>query len=290
MRPNLVGSLVSTGCDWITVTCKDPDSIERCKEIAFSLLVSEESMGNFARPWFQSGYEGLQCGHVQWGEREDGCIVRLGSIVASAHWKRLFLAADNCTRLDLQATFRLEGSVKTALRRHYSQIHRHRKLFKRAPRLRRVEDDDGGYTIYSGRRCSDVFGRAYDKGAESGEKQWENCARYEVQYNGERARRVAYSIVARSAELVDLAANVLQFFQHRGAVLRSLLDSLKSQVILMTSTCRAKATDAARVLRWLRHSVSPSVSRLVHHDFLQEVLFSLRLTNLSRADLVLHSP
>src|SRR5258705_6239234 len=77
------------GVDWLTVTRADRFRIEKAQELAFALTAVELSMGMYGKPWHQSGYDGFACGHVQYGERTDGCIVRLGSIRSEEHTSEL---------------------------------------------------------------------------------------------------------------------------------------------------------------------------------------------------------
>lgn len=267
MKQKLEGVFRDAGVDWITVTAKDPAKVEQLRSFAYSMLENQLGIGNFGRPWFQSGYVGVACGHVQFGDRQDGCILRLGGHIANAYWMRVVPMADNVTRIDLQTTFQSEEQPATVVHRHYKEIQRKRRLFKRAPRLSRICDDDGGYTVYTGRRCSNVMGRIYDKESESGMSEYERCIRYEVQYNGKRAKWVAKALASCQSSASDVARSVLEFFLERGASLRKLLEKLSSAVSLETSCPAERPTDVVRKLEWLLRSVRPSVRHLVTLGF-----------------------
>jgi len=263
LRRKIEGTFIDAGVDWITVTAKTPEKVERLRTFAYAMLDNQLGLGYFGRPWFQSGYVGVACGHVQFGDRADGCIIRLGGTLAKCYWMTVAEMGDNVTRIDLQATFRAEEEPRLLVHRHYKEIQRKRRLFKRAPRLSKIEDDDGGYTVYTGRRCSNVFGRIYDKASESKEKRFEKCVRYEVQFNGRRAKWVALATRRSLLAAEDIANNVLLFFQERGASLRSLLDTLSQCVSLDTSLPNEAPTDVVRKLEWLARSIRPSVRHLV---------------------------
>lgn len=264
MKQKLDGVFVDGGVDWITVTAKEPAKVERLRSFAYAMIDTQLGAGFFGRPWFQSGYVGVACGHVQFGDRQDGCILRLGGYVAKGYWMRVIEMCDNVTRIDLQTTFRAVEQPAVVVHRHYREVQRKRRLFKRAPRLSRICDDDGGYTMYTGRRCSNVMGRIYDKASESKRTEYEGCVRYEVQYNGKRARWVSKVLAQGLYASADIARSVLEFFAERGCSVKPLMDILSSAVSFDTSAPVEPVTDVKRKLEWLLRSVRPSVRHLVN--------------------------
>lgn len=262
---------IDAGVDWITVTAREKTKVEGLRSLAYSLIDCQLGEGFFGRPWFQSGYVGVACGHVQFGDRPDGCILRLGGYMAKNYWMKLVELSDNITRIDLQVTIRTEEGAPNVVHKHYKQIQRNRRLFKRAPRLSRICDDDGGYTVYTGRRCSNVMGRIYDKFSESKIARFERCVRYEVQFSGKRARWVAMATLQSSYGFAEVARAVLEFFSERGAVVRSLLEAVSSAVFIKTSHPHDGPTDITKKLEWLLHSVRPSVRHLVSLGLAEKV-------------------
>lgn len=275
MRAKLSGRLISAGIDYITVTARTKNALERLQEIAFALIEVELSQGAISKQWYQSGYVGFSVGHVQYGERYDGCIVRLGGPVAHAHWQRVYEAADNCSRLDTQATFRVTEDPAKVCERHYVELRRWRKNFKRAPKLSRITDDEGGYTVYSGRKVSDVMGRIYTKFAQSACKQFEQSVRYEVQFNHRRAKSVANAIIAGSLRIADIAFSTLEFFSERGAALRPLLEWLGKQTSIEVLNPRVLKSDCEKLLQWIGKQVRPSVRLLLARGLRREVSLAL---------------
>ena len=259
MRKRILIEIREVGVDWITVTARDPEKVERLRTFVYSLLECEAGKGNLGKPWFQSGYVGLSCGHVQFGERDDGVIARLGGCVAKDYWMRLMELADNVSRFDLQATCKVSENVRELLDRHFRQIQRRRREMRRAPRLSRVMEDEGGYTIYTGRKISNVFGRIYDKFHESKQDYYRGCVRYEVQFNGKRAKWVSSVVRANRQGLREIALAVFEFFADRGCSCRRLLELLKDTVSIDTGCPPAKPSDVAIKLEWLFRSVRPTV-------------------------------
>lgn len=286
MAQKLEGQFIEAGIDWITITAKDEAKIERLRSWAYAMLETEIDRGMIGRPWYQSGYVGVACGHIQFGDRQDSAILRLGGYVAKGYWQHVMQFADNITRLDVQCTFRAEEKPAVVVHRHYQEIQRKRRPFKRAPSLSRITNADGGYTVYSGRRCSNVMGRIYDKASESKLDHYAGCVRYEVQFNGKRARWVANAIASSSLGLVDIARTVLEFFNSRGASVRLLLEKLSSTLLIKTSPPPDGPTDIARKLEWLLRSVRPSVRLLVNLGLRDRVLGLLGFNEAFSSELV----
>lgn len=286
MTTKLAGDFIEAGIDWITITAKEPSKIERLRSFAYAMMEGELDRGMLGRPWYQSGYVGVACGHIQFGDRNDSAILRLGGHVAKSYWQRLIQFADNITRIDVQCTFRAEEKPAVVVHRHYQEIQRKRRPLKRAPSLSRITNADGGYTVYSGRRCSNVMGRIYDKASESGLDHYKNCVRYEVQFNGKRARWVAQAIASSSLSLNQIAQLVLEFFGSRGASIGRLLDKLSSSLLFKTSPPFDGPTDIARKLDWLLRSVRPSIRLLVNLGLRERVLCLLGFDEASSSNLL----
>ena len=270
--------LVSVGVDYLTVVGHSTESIDQMREIAFALMEVEISEGMFSRPLGFAGYEGFQVGSVYYGERADGCIVRVGGNLAAAHYQRLLKVSDNVTRIDLQSTCRLEGNVSRFIRGLFTTHKNYSNKFKRAPKPSLFIGRDESCTMYSGSRQSDRYGRIYDKGLESGLSQFQNCVRFEVEFKGKRARRLAYSLGQRVIKFSELSASVWSFFSNRGVLIKFRSVFSNSREILISSLSRARTPDCARVLEWLQRSVRPSVSRLLHGGLLGSVRFALGLS------------
>lgn len=277
MRAKLKAQFFEASVDWITVTTKSKDRTERLREFAMSLIDNQHGLNFRGRAWFQSGFQGVVCGHVQYGERGDEGMLRLGGYMAHSYWIRARELADNVTRFDLQVTMQYSHEPARVVHKHYREMQVHRRGKLKAPRLSRVVDDDGGYTVYTGRRCSNVMGRIYDKASESKLERYERCVRYEVQFSGERAKWVATASAASQLESTTIARSVLEFMKLRGARVGRLL-VLLSAVQSIDITCpTAAASDLEKVLTWFKHSVAPSVRRYVNRGYLEDILSALSL-------------
>ena len=215
-------TLVHTGCDWITVTTHGGKASTNLFEAGQFLLREAITLGNQKKPWSMSGFHGYKAGCAQVGTRDKEVMIRLSSDFAHQYWREVYDDADNCTRFDVQATFRVSSEVGPLLKRHFDQAKRIHEKRSRAPTLSALSTNNGPSTIYFNRRVSEAFGRIYDKGAESKLDQWRDCIRYEVEFKGTEARR--RSAFVRQQKNSDLAAGSLaiEFFAGRGIRLGKL--------------------------------------------------------------------
>jgi len=270
--------LVSIGVDYLTVVGHSKEAVESMRTIAFGLVEVELSAGAFSRPLGFAGYEGFQVGSVYYGERDDGCIVRIGGHLAAAHYHRLLEVADNVTRIDLQTTCRLDGNVSKFIRHQFAMHRRFSNRFKKAPMPSLFIGRDNSCTMYSGSRQSDRYGRIYDKGAESGLKQWQNCVRFEVEFKGKRARRIAHGLSEHLTDIFVLSRTVWSFFSVRGLLIKFESIFSTSREFLNSSVVRAKCLDVDRLLAWLNKSVRPSICRLQSRGFSERLRLALGLS------------
>jgi len=265
--PILKGTLVSAGVDWISVTQRPGDDMEVLRTIALALAEVELSADMYGSPYAAQGYQGFRVGSITYGERDDGCLMRLGGALAQGHWRRVAQHARHITRLDLQATFQTNIDPSLALKRHYSEMKAHSKKFKRAAQPELFLGRDESVTVYSGRRVSDTFLRAYDKGRESKLAQWLGCLRYEAEFKGQRSSHLTNRLAAIVNEHPISSTLVLELFRKRGAGVRNLLEVSQD----CTSLCKwlrvpARVSDVERTLSWLSRSVRPSVDAIVRRQ------------------------
>lgn len=211
--------LVHSGCDWLTATAMGGKRSNDLYNAAEFLLHEAIRRGNDKKPWSMSGFHGYKAGGVQCGNRADEVMVRLSGDYAHEYWKEVFDDADNITRFDAQATFRIRGEVGPLIARHFEQAKRLCKGKRRAPTVSLFSTNNGPSTLYLNRRVSEVFARIYDKGAESGLAQLRGCIRYEVEYKGDTARKISAFVRSQAAPDTVCARLAIDYVASRGCVL-----------------------------------------------------------------------
>lgn len=269
--------LLSAGCDWITVTQEPGEKMDQLREMSLGLADAEMHNGMFGRPWSASGYEGFSCGHLEYGERHDGCIVQLHSHLSHAHWLRFFALARNVSRIDVEVTTATEEDPAFRLRRHLRQLQRHNRKLKRGPQLSYMVSHTGGMTIYSGSPQSDVRLRIYDKERESNQSQWSKAVRFEAQFRRGSSLRMARNMSSARSPGQTGGAAVRRILQNRGGSCRTLNELLRGSVSFETLQDAPTLKDVDRVCGWLRKSVQPSVQRLLVYTERAVVLEALGL-------------
>lgn len=270
-------TLVDLGVDWLTVTQKSGPHREYLRSLGEDLLAAERSHGGYIRAWSSYGYEGLHCGRVDCGTRHDGTILRLSSGAASKHWRHAYRLASGCSRIDLQLTFRVLRGPTKEIRSLHRKARRHRPKVGKAPVVTMLSGTDGACTLYLGKRTSDVFGRCYDKAAESKLECFSNCVRFETEFKGRMARAVVHTLFGSGNESAYIAARVSGFFSNRGASSRAFHSLPQGYLLQGKSHDLGFVSDESRSLAWLDKTVRPTVERLIEYNHLNEVLAALGL-------------
>jgi len=269
--------VVSEGVDYITCTRSKEDGYLGVEALADRLLSAERGLGNNLRPWAGLGYEGFQCGQFTVGSRADGYLMRASGECARENWNLLEAYCSNISRLDVQVTFLCRQPVLQCLNSMLKSMLDHKPKHGRKPKVSQVRDWEGGCTIYTGKRQSNAFGRAYSKGAESGLTCYQNCARCEVQFSGHRALGMARYLAQHPLGLIPFRACVCGFFVERG-VPRAIFANLGHQLMKPNNSGpRRPLSDRENSLKWLREQVRPTIERLKASGDVEAALAALGL-------------
>ena len=211
------------------------------------------------RPWAWRGYVGASAGQAAWGIREDGAILQMSGQAAA--WGALCdLPYTGVPRVDVQCTVWGLSSPETVPRTAAALAARAREGATGRPWSVRLEDGHGdGDTCYVGSRQSAWFLRIYDKGAESGEAQYEGAVRFEVEAHDECAAALYGSRQKGPLVGATAAGVVAGYLAHRG--LRQMLPVS----VGYTAPARVprEVTPTERTLNWLGEGVAPTIARLL---------------------------
>jgi len=265
---------VESGIDYITCTETGKGKSGKLMIPAERIMRAEARQGNEIKGWRMEGFSGFRCGQIEVGQRHDGTIVRMSGSCANDNWKRVFAVATNCSRLDLQTTYRPDLDVEKFIRRNLRAMLKWSNADKQRACVDYRFNNRKGTTIYSGERTSARFLRMYDKGKESREAWYSGCVRLEAELKAKLAQSIALQLF-RSKELQPtIIAGVRQCFSERGAVRLSCSKSL------LEFTVRRKRSDRDRYLTWLKEAVRPGVQKIVAAGDIDEVLLALDLGHL----------
>lgn len=264
--------------DWITVTAKSQQARDKLLQLAKKELDRAiTGSKRLVMPFSFMGYKGWSMQHIQFGEREDSCLVMLSGSPAGQLWRDFALTAENISRLDLAVTFTLEKPDSLLLINYWDNIEQSRANGKRPKTLYTIIfNSKGGQTLYVGSRESSLFGRIYDKGIQDRELQVQEGKiwRWEVEIKKPKALVVAREMVLLGAEWTAtmIGGYVWDFFNERWCKPRFP----KTENILVAEY-HAEATSEDAKLKWLTTQVKPTVHRLINAGLQDEVLSALSL-------------
>jgi hypothetical protein len=258
--------------DWLTVTARDPSAEALIREIGLSAIRDESDTGEKVGNWRFQGYVGAHSGHVQFGTRPDGSILRLSSAAAAERWQRVASDAVHCTRIDLCVTIVPTPANPTLGSEVWSSLVAHADLLSRPARLRSINSPAALQTINVGARTNPSYGRVYDKEAESSDSYYAGAWRFEVESKQEDAQALFSTLRRLDAPSEWIASYVARWFAKRGQA--PLWDYEDSEGRL---NVHRSETDDERAIRWLEHSVRPVVLRLVERGRRDDIVQMLGL-------------
>jgi DNA relaxase NicK len=266
--------------DWMTMTVKAPElRATVLAEIALTVKV-EKTQGGIPKSWGFKGYRGLQINGLRWGTRADSDIIVLSGQHAHDLWERFASEMNNCSRLDLAVTCKLNTPVKSLVDVCYKWVTGQGKEdVDSRTRYSTVRNNQGGQTLYVGCRRSDQMGRLYDKGAEQGLDTLGEIWRYEVEFKKARAKKVFDWLIARGDANQSISepieSTVYDWFDGRGVppVWKKGDKAINLEV-------SAKASDLEKTLTWLSDQVRPTVGRLIELGWADRVYEALGLADI----------
>jgi DNA relaxase NicK len=221
------------------------------------------------------GYDGVKCGAVFLGERDDGfCTYASGwqsdlwaYIVPIDRWRP--------SRLDLQVTGLFEVPPEAYAQTAAQAAVEHRRQYSRGRphRITLTEGFGRGDTLMLGSRTSEKYGRLYDKHLESKGEYPPGAWRFEVETKAETAREAFTALRATDDREKLIASIVGTFFVDRGVHFPVNVQTERQALHLGT----IERSDE-RSLRWLRQHVRPTVQRLLAAGRKSDILDALGLT------------
>jgi len=291
-------SLLECGVDYITVTATQQPQITSLVNVAKENLEAEARAGNEVKDWRGQFYVGQYAGSASFGVGPQGALARLSSGVAKMNWSTLFSSGMKCTRLDLQATIKGSSAPSELVGKCWNLVLDHWQNQRQEKKPKLVSGPYGPESIYLGSRQSERYGRIYDKFAESKLDHYTQSVRFEVEYKGKSAHRLASRLCAMPHRFTDVTTPLQVYFEKRG-LSPWLTDvgqvfagtcgrcSIKARYNCIGSNCSGElpgaqdlprsSSDAERKLRYLSKSIRPMVSLLVRHYGREAVLQALGL-------------
>lgn len=263
--------------DWITCTWKR-DSSTSAQHLQDTLGFERQlfTNGNSQEVSQWQGYYGRKTGSFFIGEREEGYCVRVSGSTAHSAFTSIYRPDMHVSRLDIAVTVWLRP-VQAELGLSALQEARIAKLagkVKNPSRITHYESDDGGFTLYIGKRSSRVYARLYNKEVESDDAYYEGAWRYELELHNQTATETAtelfYSLFPTEEAI---CSSVWAYYRAKGVNPVFPTFPTGFEVVLP----RREETTYERSLRWLAQQVAPTVARLTEAGYTSSVLAALGL-------------
>jgi DNA relaxase NicK len=284
IRSRAQAYLKDIGVDWLTLTTKNPDRAQDWHEAFNAVATQEQQRGHRWGDARFFGYVGQACGHIFYGKRHDGALLRLSSSLAESVGALFSPDACHCTRIDLQVTCELATAQPDMLERLYDSCTSGLRKVGRPVEYSLIKNSNGARTLYVGRRSSQRYGRVYDKGMEQGQGEPGKLIRFELEVKDEMADQ-AVAMIYRSGEADTVILRLLQdFFEERGIPV--LWNAAQMEVGFRGPRL---AIDDASSLRWIGGPVAKTVARLMHSvgpERTVRAIFGLLLDNSSDSDMI----
>lgn len=234
---------------------------------------SELKFGGIEKGWGLSGFSGFKVGQLEFGTRNDECMIRLMSECAKLHWRDVYRKSDNVTRIDLQLTYDIREDPQPFIWNLFAHANAQSAKMKRGPKNDCVLGSDGGATLYLGKRTSNVFARCYARGPKSKLEAEANHLRFEVQFNKKLAVMVARKLASDRTGLTECVAQVVQFIKVRTGLV------LESTAYVPNNCLSRRRSDCDKKLLWLERSVRKSCQQLIERGYVEDVLKALGLND-----------
>lgn len=270
--PSYYGTVRDIGIDYLTLVALDHAEADSLSSMAYSMCRSQVRRGFQESPWGGMGYKGFKTEGLQWGERDDGVIVRLSGELSKWEWWDYYQVCNHATRVDFQTTVAVELPTNLVVQQHYAQARRFWSTRCDGPTVTLMKDNLGGATLYIGKRQSRQLLRCYAKDAQSKSPTWSMCVRYEGEFHDCRARMLLEGLSNATDAPRVIAATVHEMFGTRGVSPRFVINraGLQCKPTMMP-------TDVDRKLAWLETQVKPSVQWLLDHVSVDQVISVLGL-------------
>lgn len=250
------------GIDYLTCTLPFEDAnCQRLVYIGTKLQKEELDAGNTYKKAFRFGYEGSSCGQVFVGSSVGGTILQVSGFTSNSAFKAVKPLNPNVSRIDLQVTVWYDDQPDKIIRKFAEVAEADAKVADERTRrtIRKVEQNDGGYTLYIGARTSEAFGRLYDKHKESKMAEYVNALRFEVELKGKRAKLAYNSLQSgKGNKNARICSFVGEWYTARGVSVPFLykIDGMALEPI------KRETSDTQRRLRWLETQVRHTVMEL----------------------------
>lgn len=262
--------VLEVGVDWMTATVRHGAEQRALARLADDWLLDRGCEGYRIHGWKWNNYTGSQTDGISFGSREDGWIIRVSGPMATRHWLTIATWATNISRFDVQATVLSSMQREDHAAAYFAKLSDDPRVTSGIVTTRLIESTPDGSTLYVGSRSSDRMFRIYDKTAESLYDYPERSWRYEIEYKGDRAKKVADGIRQDRHPTQAIFDCLQTAYTSYGVAVPADRPGWEWRDAAIKHT-----SDDERRLAWLRRCIRPCVSKLSQAFGVERVLTSL---------------
>jgi hypothetical protein len=259
------------GVDWITATHSYKGVSNPLEEFGARILKEKFPAAGATTAGKSLGYAGRRAEGIFCGRSPQGVLLQLSGPLCTPLAVEAITLATNVSRIDLQVTVFTEGEQCHLATWTWNQLVRLRSSDASKGKLNLIRGHPDGETLEVNRRCSDQFGRLYDKTAEAKLGAPLLLWRYEVEWKGRRAQWVASRLASGECNPTGVRRLVHVWWTNKGV--EPAFDCHTSQIAFEPFiTCPTRD-----VLTWMRQSLSITVAKAINKHGRQTVLDALGL-------------
>lgn len=253
----MVDITASGRIDWVTATTLSSDKGMDWLRM-FNAMTDTPSQ---VRPAGTHGFKGVSIPGLRWLYRETDrrYMMVASSDMAAELWPRIVMSGVKVTRVDMAVDVLLDKPLPGLIHRWYNVLSRVDNKWGTSAIL----NSSMGQTLYSGSRQSDLYGRVYDKGAQSGDSVPGSWYRYEIELKAKRARQASTMLVENRftphVARQEAVKTVHDFFHNRYVPVPFTPETFENSAWL-TAYVRQSSTD--KKIAWLSTQVRPTVEYL----------------------------
>lgn len=249
-----LGNLEGAGVDYLTCSARDVAPSRQFYALADQWWSEHPEEGEVDATAFFRGYRGRQTSSLFVGTRSDGTLLRASGRAAGDLGIYPTRIAANVSRLDIQATVRTPARTRDLAGDAYRNARTRLLRGGRAHSLTHIETNQGGSTLYLGKRSSDKYARLYDKGVESKSAPPRTLWRYEVELKRDVAYQTAQTLSKATSLSLEASAMV-----HNHFVARGIVPHYRPASTTEIPSVALHRSNLERRLRWLAMSVRPVI-------------------------------
>ena len=258
------------GADYIRVTHQDQRKYGEWLDILMPEFLAEERAGRRQKLRGLLGYYGRLGEHAFCGYGPQGVMAQASGSFANHAFYPLTHSGGRASRIDLQVTTPVGCHPSEFIRYTFLSASAHNKGRGKPTTVAIHDTNYGARMLTIGSRQSEVYGRIYDKYAESKQEEYKGMVRFEIEIKGQEARSVQ-NFLADDRLLFEHSRDMVAgWFTARG-VEHSFNRGVVNEYVPESKRTRTDASSIA----WLATQVRGTVSRLVQRDLEIEVAAAL---------------